>query len=106
MENNFIAENWDNLKEHVEQKNDKLSIGIPVIFESYSPDDNARSFLMVTKVSNNVTEQMMLISMNIILIKEKILWLGYYKLYENEDSILKIRSANDIAVLKLIEVNR
>lgn len=106
MQNNFIAENWDNLKEFVEQKNDNLTIGVPVIIESYTPHDDARSYLMLTKINNNGTEQVMLMTMNILLLKEKIIWLGYYKLYENEDSIQNIRSANDNVVMKLIVVNK
>ncbi|MFZ1323330.1 MAG: hypothetical protein WAT71_17375 [Ignavibacteria bacterium] len=106
MENNFIADNWDNLRKQVEEKNDELTIGVPVIIESYTPDENVKSFLMLTKISNIEAEKVMLMSMNILLIKEKIIWLGYYKLYVNEDSIQKIRSANDSVVMKLIEVNK
>jgi len=55
MGKNFIADNWENLKDQIEQKSDNLTIGVPVIFESHIPADNAPSHLLITKVSNDVT---------------------------------------------------
>ncbi|HQY19589.1 MAG TPA: hypothetical protein PLD63_06785 [Ignavibacteria bacterium] len=45
----------ENLKYQIEQKSDNLTIGVPVIFESHIHADNARSHLLITKVSNDVT---------------------------------------------------
>ena len=106
IENNFIKENWNKLKKEIESNHKYISIGRPVLIESYSPSDEARTYLMLGKLESYGTEYIMLMSMNLIIIKDRLIWLGYYKTYDGEESIRITKSKNDYITLLLIEENK
>ncbi|HEY3384956.1 MAG TPA: hypothetical protein VGK46_00510, partial [Saprospiraceae bacterium] len=47
MEGDFIKENWSDVKKKIEHSFDDLSIGTPVLIESYSPNPKVKSFVML-----------------------------------------------------------
>lgn len=107
MSSTFKKESWSDLKKKMEENLDFVSIGKPVVIESYSPHKNVRTFIMLTKYQiDEYNEYVMIMSLNIILTKEKIIGLGYYKLYDGEESIKKTRAKNDYIVLRLMDENK
>lgn len=105
MDKNFIKENWDKLKTDLENNKNYISFGKPVIIESYSPNDNAKTYLMLDKIESGGIDYVMLTSINIILVKERLIWLAYYMSYNGEESIVNIKSNNDYTVLLFITEN-
>lgn len=106
IENSFIKDNWDKLKTEVEKSHSYLSIGQPVLIEKYNPNEQTRTYLLIVKIESQGVEYIMLMSVNIILIKDKIIWLAYYKKYEDRESIDIVKSSNDNIVLKFADVNK
>jgi hypothetical protein len=105
-EKNYIRKNWADIKKDFEKNHNYISIGRPILIESYSPNISIRSseFLMKVQVSGN--EYISIMTMNMIQIKERLIWLSYYKKYEGEKSIIDAKSKNDYIVLQFLDENK
>lgn len=106
LEGNFLKENWNEIEYNIKRKHDYLSVGKPILIESYSPHKKVKTVIMLTKVLVNDNEYVMVGSINLLLIKERLIWLAYYKNYEGEASIKKIKAKNDYIVLRLMDENK
>lgn len=105
LEGNFLKENWNEIKDNIKRNHDYLSVGRPVLIESYSPHKKVKSLIMLTKVIINDYEYVMVGSINLLLIKERLIWLAYYKNYDGEESIKRTKAKNDYLVLRLLDEN-
>ncbi|MDP4600415.1 MAG: hypothetical protein NWS84_04645 [Polaribacter sp.] len=106
IEGNYIKENWNDLKEEMERSHDYLTIGKPILIESYNPSNQARTFVMLTKFQIDNFESFVLMTMNMVLINERLIWLAYYKDYDGEESVKSAKSKNDYIVLNVIDENK
>jgi hypothetical protein len=106
IDSNCIKENWNDLKEKVEKNHDYLSVGRPVLIESYSLNNKVRTFVMILKYKIDNNELVSIMTMNIVQIKERFIGLAYYKNYDGEESITKAKSKNDYIVLQLTDENK
>lgn len=77
----------------------------PVLLDYYSPNSKARSFMLMSYLSDGINDYINTSIMNMIMIKEKLITLVYYDIYENEESIKKIKSKNDYVVLRFLDEN-
>lgn len=105
LEGNFLQENWDELKGKLNKSLDFISVGQPVLVENYSPHKNIRTFIMLIKYQMEGYEQVIVGTMDILLIKDRLVWLAYYKNYDGEESIKKAKAKNDYIALRVMEVN-
>lgn len=106
IEGNYIKENWNDLKKKVENNHNYLSIGRPVLIESYSPNNQVRTFVMLVKYQIGNNEAVILMTMNMVQIKERLIWLAYYKKYDGKESIKHAKSKNDYIVLQMMDENK
>lgn len=102
---NFIKNNWDEIKGEIEKDHNYLSVGRPVLIEEYSPAEPVKTFIMVTKYQIEDFEFVMAMSMNMILIKDRLIWLAYYKNYDGEESIQETKSKSDHIVSMFLDEN-
>ena len=56
IENNYIGENWDDLKGRLDQDMDYLTIGKPILVENYIPLEDVRTMVMLVKYENVLEE--------------------------------------------------
>lgn len=106
VKDNFEEENWDNIGEQIEEDFKTLLLGKPVIVESYSLGSTSKSFQVVNKYIMNEQEFIMVMNMNMILIKDRLVWLAHYLNLRDESSFAESKKKNDIIVMKLIEQNK
>lgn len=85
--NNFISENWDDLKKNIDKDLDYLTIGKPILIENYTPLEDVRSYVMIVKYQTELEEMLVVAIANIMRIKERLIWTAYYKNYEGDESI-------------------
>lgn len=105
LEENFIKENWGELKIKMEKSLQSISVGQPVVIENYSPHENIRTFIMLVKYQMEGYEQVIVGTMDIMLIKNRLVWLAYYKNYDGEESVKKAKAKNDYIALRVMEEN-
>jgi len=103
---NWIKEKWSGLKSKIEKDHNYLSVGRPILIEDYSPHEDVKTFIMLTKYQMEDYEYVMVMSMNMLLVKNRLIWLAYYKDYDGEESINKTKAKNDYIVLKFMDDNK
>lgn len=104
--NNFISENWDDLKKNIDKDLDYLTIGKPILIENYTPLEDVRSYVMIVKYQTELEEMLVVAIANIMRIKERLIWTAYYKNYEGDESIKKAKTANDFGVIQIMTANK
>ncbi len=106
IKGNYLQENWNELKQKTESKMDFLSVDVPVIVESYTPHEQVRTIIMLIKYVVGESEVVIVATMNMILLHDRLIWLAYYKHYDGEASIKNAKSKNDYIALRLMSENK
>ena len=107
ISNSALQVKWAEIKQGIEKKHDGLVFGKPVIIDQYSPDKNARTFIMIVKMKVfDSDEYISIITSNIVLVNERIISVAYCKSYEGEHSIIKSKSKNDYIISSLLAANK
>lgn len=106
IEGSYVKDNWNDIKKTFENGLDNLSIDKPVLIESYVPNKKIRTFVMLVKYQTNNEETFMISTMNILQIKDRMIWLTYYKNYEGAESIKYAKAKNDYIVFQILDENK
>jgi hypothetical protein len=106
IEGDYVKENWNEIKGKLEKNNDYVSVGRPVLIDSYSLNQKVRTYVMLTKYQIDNNESVLITTMNMVQIKERLIWLAYYKNYDGEGSIKIAKSKNDYIVFQLTDENK
>lgn len=106
MEGMYNKEIWDNVKSKIEKNFDYVTIGKPIIVESYTLNSNIRTFVILTKWMVQNSERVSLMLTNLIRIKDRVLIMTYYKDYSGEKSFTEAKSKNDYLVLLFTDENK
>jgi hypothetical protein len=106
FENANSKYDWDKLITEIEKKIDNLSIGKPVLLKSYSPSKQIRTFVLLTKKIVKEKEYITLMTMNLILVKERLVFISYYKNYDGIESVNKVIAKNDYIVFRFLDENK
>jgi hypothetical protein len=101
----YIRENWKDLKLKFEKGYENISIGRPILIESYKTNKNERTNVLLSKYQKNGIEKVLILIMNFIIIKERVVTLSYYKNYNGESSIIEAKAKNDYITLQVIDEN-
>ncbi len=106
LSSGYVKENWNDINDKLKINSNFMTVGRPILMESYSPNMNVRSFVMLLKRIINGNEQVLLMTVNIVQIKERLVCLNYYKNYNGEESIKSAKTKNDNIALQFVEVNK
>jgi hypothetical protein len=105
MESNSMKQNWSEIKTKFENEHKNISLDQPIMLESYKPDERIRSFVFLMKLQTEVEEKVMVMTINMIEIKERLIYYAYYKDYKSEASIDQAKSISDNFGFKLMDEN-
>ncbi len=106
MEGMFVKENWDESNRKYKERWNYISVGKPIIIESYSLNNRIKTMVILTKTKTSQKETVMIGILNFIQIKERLVGLNYYKDYDGEESIKNAKSKNDYILLRLLDENK
>ncbi len=102
-------EEWITLKKKCENRFEKLSqslsIGKLVNVEFYSPFENVNSTVLLSKISKDNKEYVVIMISNILLLKNRLISTGYYKFYTAKESIEIAKMNNDKIIKQLVDKN-
>ena len=106
VEQSFAKDNWEEIVKKVETDYDSISIGVPTMIEKYKLDKSSVTYILLVKYSAGNKEDLKLLVMNLLFLKEKLVSLGFYKTYKNEQSLQATKIKNDSIINKFIAANR
>lgn len=90
-------------RKEIEKKN--MSFDKPILIDDYHINPDVNTFSLLTRVNIGGYERIMVMMMNIAVVKNRIVYIGYYKDYEGEESIKQARAKNDYFVLRFMNEN-
>lgn len=106
LKSGFIETNWQNISKDIDEITSYIKVDQPVMIDKYSVSDYAHTIVLLSKVRSAEIEKVMCMTLNAILVKNRIIFLAYYKDYFDESSVRLTKSKNDYIVLRLIQANR
>lgn len=99
---NFISKNWDEIKKEVDKIGLDVEIGVPTVVESYNFNETSFTYLMLTKYEiDGAAPYMLAMSMNGVLINERLVWMAYYLNYDDEETMTDLRKKTNKILAKL-----
>ena len=103
---NYLQKDWKEIQDKVDQQFKDLTIGKPVTLDTYSPDKNVRSFILLVKYQAGEKEALVLMSLDMLLIKERLVWMAYYQNYDGAGSVTHCKAKNDRLVNLVLQGNQ
>jgi hypothetical protein len=88
-----------------DQKYKFITLDSPVIIEEYQPHNNIRTALMLIRSNVMGKESFSLMTLNLMAIKERLLFYSYYLTYNGNETIKLAKSKSDYYGLKIINEN-
>jgi hypothetical protein len=103
IKSGFISNHWDEVNENL--KKDKIEIGKPYMLDNYKLNDKVQTIISISKFSVEGKTKTICTAMNALLLKNKLIWLAYYKEYVGKQSLAFVKEKNDSIVLSLLAIN-
>ena len=101
----FENENFEQISTRIDEAYGTITAGKPALIEKYLPQPNVRTMLILMKYKNETSETSVVSAINFILIKNRIVNMAYYMTYDGGKSIDMLKTKNNEAVKKLLEIN-
>lgn len=107
MTGNYLKETWEELKGKIEKFHDYLvSIGKPIILNSYAPNVKTRTCIFLTKMTLENKEMINISILNVSEIKQRMIFSSYALNFDGEGSIKTAKAKNEDFVSKFIAENK
>ncbi|HQF29728.1 MAG TPA: hypothetical protein PLD36_14015 [Bacteroidia bacterium] len=97
--------NFAEIKKKMDAQLDSIDVGAPMLLEKYSKNKNSKSFVLLVKYSTEESSYMMVMSLNMLLIKDRIVNLAYYREYHDEADITAMKASSDVVVKRVLDEN-
>ena len=106
FEDSHYREDWVSYVKNREKLLRDVSLNGPIILEGYSPKKEIRSYVTLMSFKGAEQENTVVAMMNMVLIKERFVWVAYFKQFEGEKSIQQAKQKNESIVLQLLSDNK
>lgn len=101
---NFISKNWESMEKEVDKIELEIEIEVPIVIKTYNLNSNSFTYIMLTRYKLEGVEPFtMAMTMNGLLINERLIWMAYYLNYNGEETILKLQENSNIILTKLLD---
>lgn len=103
---NFIEKSWEEVKDKVLSGTIDISIGQPVTIETYKPNEDIITTVLLIKMISGVEERIAVCTLNMVRLKNSLIYYAYYKNYTSAKTLEKVKAKSDFFGYKLIEINQ
>ena len=105
MSSNFLNSRWDDITKKVDELGTKLKIDVPIKLEEYNLSDNSRTIITFMKTSSEIDEVFTIMVINLLNIKNRLIWASYYQSYSGHETVSFVKKKNDYLINKLLTSN-
>lgn len=106
LSENFILKNWDEMKKGVDEIGLEVEIGAPTVIKNYQLNDRSFTYMMlVTYEMPGVKPYTMAMTINGVLMSERLVWMAYYLRYKGEETITRLEERSN-QILTALSVGR
>jgi hypothetical protein len=82
-----------------------ISMGKPILLEEYQISPKIRSFIILLKYMLEDEDVIQVVSMNIMLIKDRVIFFAFYDKYKGFSEIKRTKGISDYFALRLLKEN-
>ncbi|MET3731475.1 hypothetical protein [Moheibacter stercoris] len=100
----FVSKNWDYVNGKMKEVESELELDKPILLESYKTNENFYTLVFLLKYNMEAEEKIMVGTMNILLIKNRIIHFAYYLKYNEENQAI-IKQKNNYIGLRILDEN-
>jgi len=101
---NFISKNWESMEKEVDKIELEIEIEAPTVIKTYNLNSKSFTYVMLTRYKLEGAEpNTMAMTMNGLLINERLIWMAYYLNYHGEETISKLQENSNIILTKLLD---
>ena len=108
LSGNFISKNWDEIKKEMNEiENDfDIEIGKPTIIKNYQLNENSFTYVLLVKYQLEGSEPFTkAMTINGLLLNERLVWMAYYIDYDGKKSINELQEKSDYIVTNILDAN-
>ncbi len=105
MTNGFLDKTMEEVNKTPSFLRNNISIEQPILIEKYTLNTNSSTMVILMKIANESEDKTTAVSMNAILIKDRIIFVTHYLDYHDENSLTTLKNNTSAFVEKFIEVN-
>lgn len=106
LEGFFQRGDWKVVKAQLELALDSFRLEKPLLLDAYKPIDDVRSFNILLQEMQGGKQQLVVFNLSVLRIKERLIWLAYYRHYADPSTLAEARAYSDLLVASFLEVNR
>lgn len=103
---NFIEKSWDEIEDKVLSGTADISIGQPVRIETYKPNEDVITVLLLIKMISGAEERIAVCTLNMVRLKRSLIYYAYYKNYLSAKTLEQVKAKSDFFGYKLLEINK
>jgi hypothetical protein len=103
---NFLQKDWEEIRDKVLDGSSELSIGQPIQIETYKPNEDIFTTLLLAKMINGSEERISAFTISMVRLKSSLVYYAYYKNYSGPKTLDDVRAKNDLFGFKIIEINK
>lgn len=103
---NFIENSWEEIKDKVLSGTADISIGKPVSLETYKPNENVITTVLLIKIISGAEERISVCTINLVRLKDSLIYYAYYKNYNSSKTLEQAKAKSDFFGYKLLDVNK
>ncbi len=106
VKESFVPGMWEETKGLIDEKGLGVQVGQPVLLEDYRFSD--QSFTCVALISYSTPEipdVTMAMTVNGLLLHNRIVWMAYYLMYENADTLIELKNNSNILIDEILKAN-
>ena len=103
---NFISKNWEEIEKDVNEVGLNIQVGVPTVIDSYNYDNKTFTYVLLTKYQvESGDSYTMAMTMNGMLVNQRLVWMAYYLNYQDESTIAKLKTNSNEVLRRMIASN-
>lgn len=104
---NFISKNWGLMEKEVDKIGLEVDIGVPLMIKSYNQTKNSFTIILLVKYESEGFEPyIMAMTLNGLIINQRLVWMAYYLNYEDKETIKKLQENSNFILTQLLDARK
>lgn len=100
---NFISKNWESIKKKVDDQGLDIEMGVPVMIRTYNLNPSSFTHVILMKYEiDGLEPSISVMTLNGLLLNERLVFMAYYLEYEREESILELEAKSNAILVELL----
>lgn len=102
----FNSLEWNMIQDQLKQITNEIEIGKPISIKNYSHNEQSFTYVVLTKFQlNNEESYTMAMTINGLLLNDRLVWMAYYLDYEGEESLEEVQKKSNMIIEQMVKSN-